>query len=520
MLRTTFIIFLSLLSLAGYSQGKLVEKEEVVFHSKFEEQAFKTLNEDNTESYFALLLAIDQAATQDFYQSKYALYLNILQSIQGGKFDKKSSEKKIKQLYKTLHQSFLRKYALKNTFSSIFRQGQYNCVSATALYAMALKELGIDYAIRETPTHVYLVAYPKAERILVESTDPAGGYYAFDDRFKSEFVTQMRKRKLISDQEFNTKGVNLLFDEYYFTDEDITLKELVGLQYYNDALYSMEDERQTYAQQQLEKAYLLYPSERIAYLLQGVTALNLGEIDLNSAQYGEYFVRMSRFRDYDITEEDLAQEFTRFTYEQLTQAYNVTHYDSMFRYITHHLTDSSLVGQISEIYYKEKGRIEYNKGNYSSALNLLKEACRLNPENVDNQSILVSAIAQKLNALSDNGKRIKLIEQYTNQFSFLENNNLVQGQLMQLYLIQFAQAYEQGNETEAKQARLQFEERMQQRTDDIPVNADLIGRAYSLAAVYYFKKGNERETKRLISKGLEYAPGNYELLQRKRMLGY
>ncbi|MEM8966400.1 MAG: hypothetical protein AAGE93_08270 [Bacteroidota bacterium] len=520
MLKILPFTLLNLICVVGNAQDSLVVSNDIVFHSPFEEEIFRSLTENADQDHFALLLAGDQEVTKEFYQEKYKLYDAIIGNLENNKFAKKGSEKKIKQLYKTLHTSFLRKYEMKNTFSSIFRIGQYNCVSATGLYAIALSDLGIDYTIRETPTHVYLIAYPKTERILVETTDPTGGYYAFDNNFKNEFVTQMRKRKLISEQEFTTQSVNSLFDKYYFTDEDITLTQLAGLQYYNDALYSMEEEKYEYARQQLEKAHLLYPSERIAYLLQGVIALCLAELPTNNSQYSDYFIRLSRFRDYDIEIEDLVQEFRRFTYEQLTQAYHISHYDTTFHNIIRNINDTSLIREISHVYYQERGRIEYNKGNYSKALELLTEACRLYPENVDNQAVLVSAIAQKLNTFSNNTKRIKLLEDYTDQLPFLSENNLIQGQLLQLYLIQFAQAYESGKRNEAEEFRQQFESKMLNRADDIPVNTDLVGRAYSLAAVYYFRKGNERETKRLINQGLEYAPNHHELLQRKRMLSY
>lgn len=514
------IIFFCVFTSAGWAQSYTVTADELTFYSQFEQEAFRSVEDGATKSYFDLLVATDTSATQEFSTGKYQLYQSVLDNIQNSKFGRRSPEKKIKQVYKTLHEAFLRKYELKNTFSSLFRRGQYNCVSATALYALALDELGIAYAIRETPTHVYLVAYPRTERILLESTDPAGGYYAFDDKFKSEFVSQLRKRKLISEQEFSSLGVNALFDKHYFADEDISKQQLVGLQYCNDALYSMEEERYEHAYRQLEKAYRLYPSEKIAYLLQGAIAHRLAEIELSSPQYGKAFVQAARFHHPDVEEEDLVNEFRRFTYGQLTQAYRVAHYDSMYRHIAQYLADTSLVDEISHVYYQERGRIAYNKGNYSAGLDFLGEACRLRPHNVNNQSMLVAALGQKLNALADNSKRIELIEQYMDQFSFLTKNNVMRGQLVQAYLIQFGQAYEAGNEAEGETFRQKFEEQMLHRTGDMPINTDLIGRAYALAAVHHFRKGNESRTKSLLNRGLEYAPTNYELQQRKQMLGY
>jgi hypothetical protein len=43
----------------------------------------------------------------------------------------------------------------------------------------------------------------------------------------------------------------------------IHLKQLAGLQYYNDALLHLKQENYLKAKAQIEKAFLLYPSERI-----------------------------------------------------------------------------------------------------------------------------------------------------------------------------------------------------------------------------------------------------------------
>lgn len=520
--RRAHILIASILcfSYSSFSQNNLVKTEELVFHTSFEKEAFSRLINHNQSNYFELFMAVNQEVSPELFQSRYAMYHSKIEEINLRRFEKKKPEKKIKILYKKLHEAFLKKYELNNTFSSVFQNGLYNCVSATALYAMALEDLRISYTIRETPTHVYLVAYPQTFRVLIETTDPTGGYYVFNEKFKSNFVGQMRKRKLISDQEYTSRTTNELFDEHFFTDENISLKELLGIQYYNDALFSLDEQRYEYACQQLEKAYYLYPSERIAHLLLGTTALTLEQYEHSNPKYIDYLVKLSRFKDYDLSQEDISGEFSKFTISQLTNQFNIIYYDSMFQKLTKKIADSTLMNEISHIYFQQKGRVMYNKGQYTEALSLIEEAFSLKPDNADNQMMLTSAIAQKLNTIPDNLSRIEFIKTYTYKYPPVAENSMLQGSLLQLYLMQFAQAYDLNKEKDANYYRQLFEEAMNNNSKDLPINTELIGRAYSLAAVYYFKKGNNTKTRNLLNKGLEYAPNNFELLQRKRLLNY
>src|SRR5690606_32752962 len=101
------------------------------------------------------------------------------------------------------------------------------CVSATALYALAFEELKIPYTVKEQPSHVYLVAHPREEQIVLQTTTPVGGYTAISNEFKMSFVRNLKDNKVISSQEFASRDNSTLFDEYYFgKNSDIRLLDL------------------------------------------------------------------------------------------------------------------------------------------------------------------------------------------------------------------------------------------------------------------------------------------------------
>jgi hypothetical protein len=84
--------------------------------------------------------------------------------------EKMNEKKKVMRLYDDIHEKFLDKYTVFTPFSSIFTSQEYHCVTSNMLFALVFNEFGIPYEIRETPNHVFLVAYPNSSYITVETT--------------------------------------------------------------------------------------------------------------------------------------------------------------------------------------------------------------------------------------------------------------------------------------------------------------------------------------------------------------
>jgi tetratricopeptide (TPR) repeat protein len=516
------LLFCLLLSFIGYSQDlKLSLTVNPFFYSPLEETAFQQLQAQDFESQFLLLYAITPSVKQDEANTHAKKLHDFIEELRP-KIEKiRKPEKKIKRIHKEVHKTFLKKYVLQNHFSGIFIKGEYNCVSATALYALVLEQLHIPFTLKETPTHVFLVSYPQTERIALESTDPQIGYMVFNDKFKSEYISQLRKMKLISEQEFQTKSLNTLFEEMYFENQDISFQELIALQYYNDGLYQIEKEEFQRSLLQFEKAYQLYPSSRIAYLIYSTTVLGMEKKTFSDSLYIDYLARLSNMNGVENLREITKGEFARFTLDQLTNKSQLAYYDRMYEKLLGQVQDSLLAKEISHIYYYEKSRVAYNKGEFTTALQHIEQAYRLFPLDTDNMALLTSCLGQKLNTIQLLDEKTRFLEGFLGTYPPLRENNMIYSQLLQFYLLQFGQAYELSHHKKGKEFRQRFEEAYKQNKasgEGYLLDRNLIGRAYSIAAVYYFRKGQTAYSRQLLDKGLSYAPDNLELLQRKRMI--
>ena len=300
------IVFTGLPLLA---QDSLVFFNELKFESDFERTMFNTYLNNTDSSHLALFLATNPDMDQELYSKYRQQYDAHLRALPMDKIYKKKKDKQIKAMYDEVHNRFFKKYEEINDFSSIFSKGYYNCVSATALYGMIFSQLNIPYIIKEKPTHVYLVAYPGTENVVVESTDPTGGFMTASDKYKEVFVEQLKNAKIISAEEFASKSVMQLFDEYYFSDPDISLIELAGIQYTNHALYALDNTKNRQAYTLLEKAHYLYPCERTATLMLTVGGMILQNTDYSAIEDVDYIAKMARFSKYGVTHEMIVAEF-------------------------------------------------------------------------------------------------------------------------------------------------------------------------------------------------------------------
>jgi len=148
-----FLVIISAHDSWSLSTDSLVRWNEISFTTSFEEHAFRSFLKKNDKDYLRLFLVNSPTAEEDLklFEKRMSETLN---EITASGSLKKINEKKIRYIYDLVHSRFLIKYEAENRFYEIIRTGKYNCVTATALYALLFEALGIPYAIKEEPTHV------------------------------------------------------------------------------------------------------------------------------------------------------------------------------------------------------------------------------------------------------------------------------------------------------------------------------------------------------------------------------
>jgi len=186
--------------------------------------------------------------------SAYQEYNSLMKFFSKRKQKINDQEALILLLFDKVPIAFLHKYQQYVSYSEIFTDQTFDCVTATALYSSFLSDLDIDYEIWETNYHTYIKILTEDNVILLETTDPINGYYKGDEAREME-------RLYISD---NQDG--FLADSRLDIHKNITPEELVGLLHFNQAVKSYNEGNYLNAMGQIQDAEQNYPSERISVL--------------------------------------------------------------------------------------------------------------------------------------------------------------------------------------------------------------------------------------------------------------
>ncbi len=501
----------------------IVFKDDLSFHSNLEKVAFESLENEKGPNYIYLFVAIDDSCTADQLNGiRHRLTDQVNEFANNHKFSKAKEKKKIKIIYNDIHSKFLSKYGENYYFPEIFSGGNYNCVTASALYGLILKDLDITYTIKESFNHVYILTYPDTYSIRIETTDPTSGYLVYNDKFKEQFISFMAEAKLISQTERQEKSVDELFNEYYYKEEDIDLLELAGLQYYNKAVDLLSEEKYEEAFMMAEKSAYLHNTEKSGYMLLICLANVLDGCHYEDIRYADYIYKGARYHHYGITTDDVVDQFADVTNKLLINEYNTQLYDAYYHRIMDHLEDTSLMNEISFIYNYERGRILYNDNQYDNSVAFAEKAYQLKPRHVDARNLFVSDVLQTFTNVEDPESSLKQLNHYIERYPDLMNDKDFNTLRCVLNLGIGVDLFMSDKPQEAFEKIHDFEKIADQSYPDFSnfYLSKVLVEAYSRAASYYFRKGNSNKARYYLEQGLKYAPNSYELRSKLSSLNY
>jgi hypothetical protein len=182
----------------------------------------------------------------------------------------------VRQLFVKTHSRFLKTFRDDAVFSQIFSNGNYNCLTATALLAVALQRFNYTFKIYETNHHIFILVETDRGSALLESTDPIAGFIT-DSK---TIVSKIERYKTINASETDSRVIQYQFKTKLF--KEVSLDEVAGLLHFNLAAKSYNNKRYEDAIVHLEAAGVLYQSSRIQEFLD-VILITLRETSLKNA---------------------------------------------------------------------------------------------------------------------------------------------------------------------------------------------------------------------------------------------
>lgn len=506
----TLLIINDLLLYAGNDEkDSLIRYNDISFSNDFEGQVLREYFKTGIPEYFRIFMATSRDIDFNKADKYLNVYNNFLKNLCSGRFLSYNPRRQIRILYRTVNNTFFNKYEYSTTFDNIFHSGNYNCVTASALYGIVLNHLNIPFFIVETPIHVYIVAYHNKKHIKIESTGPYSGYFVYNQSMKRAFIEFFKSSELIDKNELSDSSVDELFDKYYFYGNKISLRELIGIQYMNNAAFNILEENSTESYKNLEKSYLFYPSEDTKRLLYTYLINILFGLNYDKLQDLNYLIKLTRYSSSNYIRERINSEFLKITEVCLIIKDNPDYYDEVYKYLSGEINNEEYIKDIAFIYNYEKGKYLFSNGNSTEGHKYLIKALELKTNNIKIQMAIIQSLKVILEEF-EIYEAVNKIEAYSNQFRELSENRKYTELRMKNYLIAATYSYKTNNIQRGEGFIEKFES-LYKTNSDIIMEEYLIGEAYSTASVYYFKRGLYNKAKEYLGKGLEFAPDNKQL---------
>jgi hypothetical protein len=188
----------------------------------------------------------------------------------------KQQQQFVRQIFVKTHSRFLRNFKDNATFSQLFSNGNYNCLTATALLGVALQHFNYSFKIFETNHHIFILVDTDRGTALLETTDPFDG-----------FTTDQKliDKKIAGYKSATASGTDSRVIQYQFKNrlfKEVTLEELPGLLHFNLAVNAYNAKHYEQAIFHLEQAGVLYHASRIQEF-SDVILLTLRELNAKDA---------------------------------------------------------------------------------------------------------------------------------------------------------------------------------------------------------------------------------------------
>lgn len=171
----------------------------------------------------------------------------------------RSEERLVRFIFYKIHNRYLKHYKQHTDFYEMMDKGYYDCITGTAFYALVLDALGIQYYIHELPYHVYMTVMvdDSQQKVLLESTDGMAGFVDEPKEIAS---------RIDAYQQGGEQDATDYYQYNFEINETISLHQLAGLNYYNEAVIYYNQQQLDQARNYLKKARALYPAARMEAL--------------------------------------------------------------------------------------------------------------------------------------------------------------------------------------------------------------------------------------------------------------
>jgi len=425
------------------------------------------------------------------------------------------SAKHLNKIYQVIKNQFLKNYDPHAHFGDIILSGGYNGVNASIIYAYFLEVLKIPYQIEQLPANVYVVANPGPDQMKYETMNESKDIYVFDDQSKRQNVNDLINQGYIEQSYAINVGTERAFNEFFYSKEDISFKEAVGLVYFNKAFEEMQTNKAREAYSDIYKANILFPDRKNEFLENNLMLSMIGTLKYDDLADWKALTHLVNNRyATDELKKYLEQQFNDFMINKLINAGQKDKVNQVYTYLNSSLTDTTVKKLVSEQYFFESAQYAYITSDYSQALKSLEIAYALNPNNPLIVSNFTQMILHKFSADGPTALNLDKFNSYMDKYPLLKNNPVISSVYDYYFSYIGIVAFAMGDGAKGEKYMQLLIHQLDAHPDNNGVYNRSVAKLFAQASIYYFHKQGKAKAIAVVKAGLKYEPTDDELLRK------
>ena len=511
------VLFLIIITL---SNAQSLSPDTSIYTSDFERELFDDIRDSTHIAPIRYFTAIDYDEA-DYRQLQTQISTIEKSLLNMANVKSKPIKKQVKLIYKKVHSEMLKKYSEDAFFMDIANNGVYNCVTASAVYAIILNDFNIDYTVMQRPNHVYLIVNPNKDDIIMESTNPHNGVLIIDEKAKRDFVKYLRSAKLISEQEYEDKSVDELFKQYFNDDKSINIKQLAGLQYYNKGVELFAKELYEKANPYFEKGLILYPeSKLLRYYYNSSLSLTIGKQFSKDIYQGRMLGKYIHLNAASSESLDLAKNSFGKVTEHLTMQHpDIKAYTFYYNSMLAEIPDSVDLSKFNSMYHFYKAYYYYVNQDNDLSMEEVSRAYEVNNEDIRTRQLIHDNSIRLIVNENNYQETVDTFDYYLERYPFLLNDKDLQNIYVLFHYGAIVEAYNDGNDKLAA-SNWERTQQMFEKYDSLYFEKEFIEDFYSDTYYHYNARYKKTLAKKYLAEGRRMFPESEKLKNLEHQSNY
>jgi len=477
------------------------------FQTGFEKKAFNNFVQHQTDTLDAFL-AVDEVVGEEdavFLKNKFE---DIWRELVSKKVAQKKVNAQIKLVYATVKKYGFRKFVQEEPLSSLLINGRYGETTASVVLALIFDRLHIPYLILDSSVEFAFIANPGPNELKLDVNNPVKVTFSQTDEFKKNYVEFMHRTGKITDAELRFHTYSELYDEKSKVQTPITIRELLGLEYYFQSARKQLMKEMNVSLDLIQKGYYLYQAPYIQIQLFTNLSKKMENFTVDKASDIDYLVQFYRVSNLDVVQttnifRSVTSNLLKFT-DRLDLCEAV--HDRFLRQIS----DQELIDEINYTYYLMHTRQQ--NLTYSDLFYVDKAVC-IKPNIRDVNTYLENLINVYLSNINSDQVRLDSITSLNSKFQSKTAKQSLETQRLMTLIDLAKESYKNKKASEGEKFLKDFEANCPCPVENKLMTLKIESAYRDIAVTLYWSNNQDyAANSKMIQRGLKFVPDSKLLL--------